>query len=51
MKWSEVNEMTMKEIVNLIHALKKLDFTSDQILDLIEFVESANPEILEKLIK
>lgn len=41
--------MTMKETVNLIHGLKKLGLTDSQIVDFIEFVESANPEILERL--
>ncbi len=41
--------MTMKETVNLIHGLKKLGLTDSQIVDFIEFVESADPEILERL--
>ena len=41
--------MTMKETVNLIHGLKKLGLTDGQIVDFIEYVESADPEILEKL--
>lgn len=41
--------MTMKETVNLIHGLKKLGLTDSQIVDFIEFVESADPKILEKL--
>lgn len=41
--------MTMKETVNLIHGLKKLGLTDSQIIDFIEFVESEDPEILEKL--
>ncbi len=44
-----MNEITMKETVNLIHGLKKLGLTDSQILDFIEFVESADPEILERL--
>ncbi len=41
--------MTMKETVNLIHGLQKLGLTDSQIVNFIEFVESADPEILEKL--
>lgn len=44
-------EVTMKETVNLIHGLKALGITTEQILDLIEFTESADPEILKKLSK
>lgn len=41
--------MTMKETVNLIHGLKKLGLTDSQIVDFIEYVESADPEILKRL--
>ena len=41
--------MTMKETVNLIHGLKKLGLTDSQIVDFIEYVDSADPNILEKL--
>lgn len=41
--------MTMKETVNLIHGLKKIGLTDTQIVDFIEYVESADPQILEKL--
>lgn len=44
-----MSEITMKETVNLIHGLKKLGLTDSQIVDLIEFVESADPKILERL--
>lgn len=43
--------MTMKETVNLIHGLKKLGLSDSQIVDFIEYVESADPEILKKLDK
>lgn len=45
------DEMNMKETVNLIHALKTMGINYEKILDLIEFVESADPEILKKLSK
>ena len=44
-----MNEMTLKETVNLIHGLKKLGIADSRILDFIEYVESADPNILEKL--
>ena len=45
------DEVTMKETVNLIHGLKKLGLTDSQIVDFIEYVESSDPKILEKLTK
>lgn len=41
--------MTLSEIVNLIHGLQKLGLTDSQIVKLLEYVESANPEILKTL--
>ncbi len=41
--------MTMSETVNLIHGLQKLGLTDSQIVKLLEYVESANPEILKTL--
>lgn len=41
--------MTMSETVNLIHGLQKLGLTDSQIVKLLEYVVSANPEILKSL--
>ncbi len=46
-----MNEMTMKETVNLIHGLKEIGLTDSQIIDFIEFVESSAPKILKRIKK
>lgn len=39
-----MNEMTSKEVVNLIDWLKKQGMTAEQILECIEYIEKHEPE-------
>ena len=39
-----MNEMTSKEVVNLIDWLKKQGMPADQILECIEYIEKHEPE-------
>ncbi|MBR5564733.1 MAG: hypothetical protein IKW08_01070 [Roseburia sp.] len=36
--------MTGKEIVNLIHALEKKGMTAEEIIEIIKYVETADPK-------
>lgn len=36
--------MTGKEIVNLIHALEQRGMTAEQIIEIIKYVETADPK-------
>ncbi len=40
----EMNEMTGKEIVNLINKLEQEGMTSDKIIEIIKYVELTKPE-------
>ena len=37
-------DMTGKEIVNLIHALEKKGMTAEEIIEIIKYVETADPK-------
>lgn len=39
-----MNEMTIKEVVNLIDWMKKQGLTAEQILECIEYIEKHEPE-------
>lgn len=41
--------MDTEEIVNTINALEKLGLTGDEIVTVIKFIESADPQLLEKI--
>ncbi len=41
--------MTNKEAYNIIQALKKLGASDAQIIAFIEFIETSDPKILDKL--
>ncbi len=52
----EVNDPELKNAadnnkVNLINGLKEIGLTDSQIVDFIEFVESSDPKILERIRK
>lgn len=41
---NEVDDMTGKEIVNLIRKLKEKGMKSDEILEIIEYIETHDPK-------
>lgn len=44
-----VNEMTQKEAFNVIQGLETLGLTDSQIVTFIKFVETSDPQMLDKL--
>ena len=43
-RWGDMEEMRGKEIVNLIIKLREKGMSAEEILDIIEFVETHDPK-------
>lgn len=49
MTWKEVERMTGKEVVNLIRKLREKGMSSDDILEIIEYIETHDPKEQESI--